>query len=134
METFPALFFQVEDISADNACLLACARSVFPVEITASHFTWKDQEVHIAAIRDITFRIESEKEKAHLDEQLQHIHKMEALGTLAGGIAHQFNNALSEIIGNIELLMWDSPDDENIRRYVDPMKNSAQRMANLTSQ
>ena len=59
---------------------------------------------------------------------------MEAIGTLAGGIAHQFNNALSGINGNIEILTWHLPDDENIRRYVDPMKDSAQRMTNLTSQ
>ena len=38
---------------------------------------------------------------------------MEAIGTLAGGIAHQFNNALSVITGNIELLKMGFPDNEN---------------------
>ncbi len=84
--------------------------TVFPVEITASHLSWKGDSVHIAAIRDITFRIESEKERAKLEEELRHTQKMEAIGTLSGGIAHDFNNILSIIMGNTELALEDIPD------------------------
>jgi signal transduction histidine kinase len=59
---------------------------------------------------------------------------MEALGTLAGGIAHQFNNALSGILGNIELLKHDFPDDEVLDKYVESMKTSVRRMTQLTGQ
>ncbi len=60
----------------------------FPVEITASHFQWQSRDVHLAAIRDITWRLQAEKEKENLQRQLQQAQKMEAIGTLAGGIAH----------------------------------------------
>ncbi|MBW1783726.1 MAG: PAS domain-containing protein [Deltaproteobacteria bacterium] len=86
------------------------------------------EAIRIAGIaEDIT-------ERKHLEDQLQQSQKMEAIATLAGGIAHQFNNALSGIIGNIEMLQWDIPDDENIRKHIEPMKHSAQRMTHLTGQ
>ncbi|CAB5086486.1 hypothetical protein D3OALGA1CA_4092 [Olavius algarvensis associated proteobacterium Delta 3] len=58
--------------------------------------------------------------------------KMEALGGLAGGIAHEFNNALNGISGNIELLMLDRAEDVSVRRYAERMMISVQRMAELT--
>ena len=55
-------------------------------------------------------------------------------GVLAGGIAHQFNNALSSITGHSELLEMEYPQDEKITDYAEAMKQSAHRMAHLTSQ
>ena len=60
--------------------------------------------------------------------------KMEAIATLAGGIAHQFNNALVGITGNLELLKIDLQDEDNLDKYIDPMKASVRRMALLTNQ
>ena len=80
-----------------------------------------------AGIADIT-------EQKNLQARLQEAQKMEAIGTLAGGIAHQFNNALGAIIPNIDLLRMKYPEDKRINRCVQPMYNSAQRMAQLTSQ
>ena len=65
--------------------------------------------------------------------QLQRSLKIEAIATLAGGIAHEFNNALIGISGNIELLQMHLPDDKNMNRYLQPMKDSAYRMASLTN-
>lgn len=59
---------------------------------------------------------------------------MEPLSTLAGGIAHQFNNALVGIAGNIELLQMDFPEDENIHKYIESMRTSVHRMVGLTNQ
>lgn len=55
--------------------------------------------------QDITDRVTGEQEKEILESQLRHAHKMEAVGTLAGGIAHEFNNILGIILGNAELAM-----------------------------
>ena len=69
-----------------------------------------------------------------MELQLQQAHKMEAIGTLAGGIAHQFNNVLSVIISSIDLFEMDFPGDETIASYTKVMKSSAHRMTQLTAQ
>jgi len=78
-------------------------------------------------IRDVT-------ETRHLEEQLRQAHKMEALGTLAGGIAHGFNNLLMGIQGRSSLLMKalgpDSPHFEHLARIEDNVR----RAASLTKQ
>jgi len=56
-------------------------------------------------VRDISRRVRTAREKADLEVQLQRSQRMEAIGTLAGGIAHNFNNLLMGIQGNISLLM-----------------------------
>ena len=67
-------------------------------------------------------------------EQFLEAQKVEALGTLASGIAHQFNNALTAITGNIGLMEMDLADDDKFMRNIHDMKISAQRMAHLTTQ
>jgi len=69
-----------------------------------------------------------------LQERLQQAQKMESISTMSGGIAHQFNNALSGITGNIDLLEMDFPDNETIANYTRAMKDSARRMMQLTAQ
>jgi len=78
-------------------------------------------------VRDIS-------EKQRLEAQLQHANKMEAIATLAGGVAHEFNNALMGIMGNIELLKMDLPEDEGRDKYFEAMKGSGHRMSRLTDQ
>ncbi len=80
-----------------------------------------------ASIADIT-------EQKNLQARLQEAQAMEAIATLAGGIAHEFNNALGAVIPNIDMLKMKFPDNKKISKYVQPMYSSAQRMAHLTSQ
>ena len=84
--------------------------------------------------RDITERKQSEEQRLKLEVQLQQSQKMEAIGTLAGGVAHEFNNALSSITGHAGLLEMEYPEDEKIMDYAKAMMQSAHRMAHLTSQ
>ncbi len=99
----------------------------FHVSVSGSLFVHKGNPHLLAVIRDIS-------EKKRQMEQLQQARKMDALGTLAGGIAHQFNNALTAITGNIGLLEMDLPGDQRFSRNIADMKTSAHRMAHLTSQ
>jgi len=79
------------------------------------------------AARDVT-------EQKRTEQRLLKSEKMEAIATLAGGIAHKFNNALSAITGNADLLDLEFPGDDKIKRYVTPMKESAHQMAHLSAQ
>ena len=78
---------------------------LFPVEVTTNYFDYKDHFLTIAFDRDITERLRAEEEKHLLEERLNRAEKMEALGKLAGGVAHDLNNTLGVVIGYTELLL-----------------------------
>jgi PAS domain S-box-containing protein len=83
---------------------------------------------------DITDTERSELERNRLSVRLQQAQKMEAIATLAGGVAHQFNNALAVIMGNLELAKMDDTGNEKLNRYLDPIGQAGQRMVQLTGQ
>jgi len=91
-------------------------------------------ETKVASVRDMRDWRRAGEKKRNPESRPQAERNTEALGTLAGGIAHQFNNALFGILGNIELLKHDFPDDEVLDGYVKSMKTSVRRMTQLTNQ
>lgn len=86
----------------------------------------------IAVFPDITKSKELEDKTREFGIKFQQARKMESIATLAGGIAHEFNNALFEITGNIELLQMSIENREMLESYSQKIKNSAFRMASLT--
>ena len=76
--------------------------------------------------------VEDVTERKKLEDQLRHSQKMEAVGTLAGGVAHDFNNILTVLIGCGDLLRMKMREDEPLRLYVDQILASAEKAANLT--
>jgi len=75
-----------------------------------------------------------EKEKTQLKKQFQQAQKMEAIGTLAGGIAHEFNNILFPIIGYTEMSMYDIPEDSKARKNLASVLKAADRAKDLIQQ
>jgi PAS domain S-box-containing protein len=84
--------------------------------------------------RDITERKAMEKEKKKLEAQLVQAQKMEAIGSLAGGVAHDFNNILSAIIGYTELSQMDIPKESHVSAYLDQILKAGNRAKDLVQQ
>ncbi len=108
--------------------------SEFPLELTISNWEIKDKIVFTAIIRDTTARKQAEQEKEKLEAQLQQAQKMEAIGTLAGGVAHDFNNILTTIIGYAHLALKEVDKDGPLREEIEEIKIAGERAATLTRQ
>ena len=92
-----------------------------------------DSEGHVVGAislgLDITDRKQAEEERQRLEVQLQRAQKMEAIGTLAGGVAHDLNNILSGLVSYPELLLMDIADDSPLRKPIQTIQKSGQKAA-----
>jgi PAS domain S-box-containing protein len=84
--------------------------------------------------RDVTDRILGERKLRELEEQLQQAQKMEAIGTLAGGVAHDFNNILGAIIGYAELGLDRRPEKGRTDQYLEQIHQAGIRARDLVKQ
>jgi PAS domain S-box-containing protein len=84
--------------------------------------------------RDVTERKAIEEALRYSEEQLRQAQKMEAVGRLAGGVAHDFNNVLTAIFGYTELLLEQFPPDDPRRSDVQEIRAAGERAAALTKQ
>ncbi|MBT3221339.1 MAG: response regulator, partial [Proteobacteria bacterium] len=91
-------------------------------------------ELAIITFTDITGLKKGEQERAKLEEQLRQALKMEAIGRLAGGVAHDFNNILTAIGGYAEMLHCSLSHDDKLFRYVEEIRKGTERASELTRQ
>jgi PAS domain S-box-containing protein len=98
----------------------------------------KDREgrvqLMVGIVNDITDRKYSEEEREKLQAQLNQSQKMESVGRLAGGVAHDFNNMLGAIFGYTELSLRKIDPDHPVYTYLLDIKKAAERSASLTKQ
>ncbi len=99
---------------------------ILHVIYSADIIEMEGQQCVFLALLDIT---ESKK----LEEQLLHSQKMESIGTLAGGVAHDFNNILMAIMGFVGILNLKLPKNDPLKLYVDQIQKASEKAANLTS-
>lgn len=90
---------------------------------------WGKPDKMIGSLRDIRDRRRVELEKKELEFRLQRAEKMEALGTLAGGVAHDLNNILCGIISYPELMLLDLGRDSHLRSPIMTIKKSGEKAA-----
>lgn len=112
------------------------ADKITPVRVL---FTWvvsKAGEIEggVGISEDITKRREAEAEQENLQAQLLQSQKMESVGRLAGGVAHDYNNMLGVILGRAEMSLAKMKSDDPLRKNVESIMRAGQRSADLTHQ
>lgn len=91
-------------------------------QISVVRIVWDGRPAALNFVRDITAEVE-------LETELREAQKLRSLGILSGGLAHEFNNALSAIIGNTELIAEHLTDIPHARSYTHSILTAAQRMS-----
>jgi PAS domain S-box-containing protein len=99
----------------------------FPLEVSASTVTAGGRTVILAFHRDITERKRVEEEKIQLEARLQQAQRMESLGSLAGGVAHDMNNVLGAILGLASANLEIQPEQSRTYRAFETISRAAVR-------
>ena len=108
--------------------------SVVDVETLATAVPFHGERAVLAVYRDIRERKRQEQERKRLEERFLVAQKMEAVGILAGGVAHNFNNLLMAIQGNASLMLMDLPEDHPHREKLLAIQEAVKSGAELTRQ
>jgi two-component system cell cycle sensor histidine kinase/response regulator CckA len=133
LEAFPEMRGSFFDTRLQQASRTATP-AAFEVHLTVSPYAnWYDVRVFpIQEGLSVFFRVTTDRKR--LEEQLAQAQKMEAMGRLAGGVAHDFNNQLAAILGYDELLLRDLPPQHPARPRAEQIRRAAERAATLTRQ
>jgi PAS domain S-box-containing protein len=86
----------------------------------------------ISVSRDITSLVEAERERSRIQKELQKAQKLESMGIMAGGVAHDFNNILEGIIGQADLAMAEDADPDRMRNRLSRIRSAAARASDLS--
>jgi PAS domain S-box-containing protein len=114
-------------VLAPNLHMMRGDKTDVSVDFSASLIAAEDEHIVLAIVRDVT-------ERNQLELQLRQAQKMEAIGSLAGGVAHDFNNLLTIILGYGEVLFESMEPQNPMREEVQAVIDAARRAATLTGQ
>ena len=99
----------------------------FDVEVSMRRARWFDAEAVVAVVRDIS-------ERKRIEALLHESQKLESLGQLAGGVAHDTNNMLGVILGYAELLLEEAPEGSRLRQDLEQIRKASLSSAGLIRQ
>jgi PAS domain S-box-containing protein len=106
--------------------------TIVPVCISASVIEFAGRKLIQGIFTDLTERKRAEEERRKLEAKLQRAQKMEALGLMAGGVAHDLNNMLSVIVSLPELILMDIPkEDQKLRRRMQMIMSSGEKISTI---
>ena len=108
--------------------------SEFDVEVALHPAFWAGREMVVAVVRDITERKRAEAERRRLETEVAQLQRLESIGRLAGGMAHDFNNMLTPILSYAAMLRDDLPAEDERRADLSEIVRSAERARDLVRQ
>ena len=108
--------------------------SVHVCDVSIKAFELDSERCALTAVVDITDRLEGERDRKHLESRLFQAQRLESIGTLAAGVAHDFNNILNIILGNTELLEDDGVTGPDTPQRITSIKTASARGAQLVRQ
>jgi PAS domain S-box-containing protein len=121
----------VENLEAE---FLTKNKEVIHGLISARIIVVNNEQQIMSVTRDISDRKNMEEELTKREEQLRQKYKMEAIGVMAGGLAHNFNNALAVILGSLEMAKRKIKQPEKVKGYVETATKASLHSCNLVSQ
>ncbi len=124
---------EIVPFSDQDQHLLEILASQAAVALSKNQLIGRLEEVNEQLRLEISERKHAEEEKDKLQAQLLHAQKMEAIGQLAGGLAHDFNNVLTAIMGYGNLLLMKIDKNSPLKNYAENMLTASQRAATLVS-
>jgi signal transduction histidine kinase/ActR/RegA family two-component response regulator len=132
---FHDFLHRVFSSQSNAACEVVFQREdIAPIFVQIEAVVSESKEDCRAVFVDISELKRAQEESSKLEEQLHQAQKMESVGRLAGGVAHDFNNMLSVIIGQANLALMDMDPSQPLHRTLEEILKAAERSADLTRQ
>lgn len=105
------------------------------LDLVIAKIQLEDMSMYIVQGRDITEESRLAREKAALSEQLDHSQRLDSIGKLAGGVAHDFNNHIHAILGHLDLIrLYSKNEDPKIIRHLEKITQISEQAGRLTQQ
>lgn len=108
--------------------------SIFPGEMQSRGIVYQGRSAQVVAMRDITERKRAEQDQKDLEVQLLQSQKLESIGQLAGGVAHDFNNILAAVLGYADLALDEMREGHPLYEYLREIVTAGNRARDLTRQ
>ncbi|MFW6082306.1 MAG: hybrid sensor histidine kinase/response regulator, partial [Desulfosalsimonas sp.] len=137
-ESVPAELFQpYRDVNSGKECcfrIISRSENVRWGELKSVEIEWEGRPATLNFLSDITEQRKARQEREKLEMRLRQSQKIEALGTLTGGVAHDFNNILSIIMGYAELLQAELPEDHEAQKGLREISAAGRRARDVVRQ
>ncbi len=106
----------------------------FDVEVSLTRIEFEGRPAILTMARDVSLRVAADREHREAEEKVRQLQKMEAVGQLTGGVAHDFNNILMVVMANTDALEEDYALPLPVREHVQNIARATRRAADLTRQ